>query len=123
MYSLETSITSLGEWVCSECSADLYVTSLKIFFTGTRNSVISGDISNEDVCDISVYHGGKIKDSGDTMSITTANSGGGIFGQCTTTSITETYLTLRIRISSVANTTNKFNSYFIMPVIIDVDKF
>ena len=121
-YRLTTEYTAGDNWTITNASAILCGNILRCFFSGTRSETTTGNIANETVVSLTIYHEGKI--NGAMRNVFTQGSYGGIAtfvssdGTCT-----EETLTFDVVLSAAAHDATSYNSYFVIPVKINLDAF
>ncbi len=92
-----------------------------MYFAATRSAAVSGNVTNEAVCDISFDTGGKIASAFNT------NFNSGSAGAVATfnTSITSenNKLTIGVRLAATATDLTNTNGYFTVPVRLNINAY
>lgn len=122
-YSLSTSVTNATNWSGASCSALIAGGTFRLYLDGaTRASAISGNITNEKVCSVTINHGGKIKNFYGVSFV--SGGGGAVTSMYTTnTSISSTHLSFDIYIAATATSSTETSGFFVAPITLNLDKF
>lgn len=121
-YNLATTVTAGTNYSSASGSATLVGNSLRVWFNVTRKTATSvGDITNENVCTLSVKHGGKIKSSYNVGYIN--GSSGSVSSFTTSTSTGSEILTITLALAATTAASTNFAGYFVIPVALNLDKY
>lgn len=121
-YDLTTTVTPGENYSSATGSATLVGNMLRVKLSATRTSVASGNIDNETVATFSVEHGGKIK-GGFAVGLNNGTTGHMANMLVASVACDETVLTFKITLTATGGDTPGVNPFFMIPVIIDIDKY
>ena len=122
-YTLNVSAISSTNYTSASGSAVLAGNTLRVYFQATRSSAPTvGNITDEQMCQLSITHNGKIKD---IFNIGFINGNAGAIASFHTSdmSINNNTVTIKLFLASTTATSTNFSGYFSIPVIIDLDKY
>lgn len=120
-YELTPTISAGPNYTSVSGSAYLVGNRLRLYFSSTRSSAASGNITNEKVCTYTINHGGKIA-SAFNVGFTGAGTGGNA-QYITDVTVTSETITVSVTLAAVVQDTASFNAYFSVPVILNLDAF
>lgn len=120
-YELTATVSAGSNYSSVNGSAYLIGNRLRLYFSSTRSSATSGNITNETVCTYTIDHGGKIANAFN-VGFTGAGTGGNAQYITDVTVASET-ITVSVTLGAVAQDTTSFNAYFSVPVILNLDAF
>lgn len=123
-YTLDTSGTTAGtNWTNNGFTATLLGTNIRCAYDFTRSAATNtGNITNETILNVKMKHDGKVK----ALYPITFASGG--TGPVATYAITDaandgTYITFKINIAATAGALTQSTGQFILPVVLNLDKY
>lgn len=120
-YKLTTTIDAGSNYSSVNGSAYLVGNKLRLYFSATRTSAISGNIKNEIVCTYTINHGGKIAGAFN-VGFTGAGTGGNAQYSTDVTVGSET-ITIPITLGAVAQDTSSFNAFAVVPIVLNFEAF
>lgn len=133
LYGLAKAMTQASNFTCITTSGDNYLTTsfsaslvgncLRCNLSATRNAATGGAlVTNEKVCDVTISHNEKISGM---LNVSFGNGSTGGVASFYTTEISQTAETLSfaVYLASTAQSDTSFNTFFIVPVTINLDKF
>lgn len=122
-YSLTTTVSAASNWTISSVNSRLVGNNLRIYIdTSTRSSATDiGNVSNEEVCTLTIATDGKITDAqsvgfcpGLTGSVATFYA---------TASVSDNMLTITIRLAATTTAMTQFNASFVVPCTLNLDAY
>lgn len=122
-YALTTTASGGTNWTNNGFTATLLGNNLRCTFDATRSTATgTGNIGNETILSVSINHGGKIK-----AAYSTGFSSGGTGGVATFTIADAAnsggYLSFNINIAAVGSAITQTSGAFIIPVVLNLDKY
>lgn len=122
-YTLTTTATASTNYSSASGKAVLVGNTLRLYFQVTRNSAPAvGNITDEEMCSLSITHNGKIKDAYNVGFIN-GNSGAIASFNTSLDASNTSKLTVKLRLASTTATSTTFSGYFAVPVILNLDKY
>ena len=121
-YPCTVSIAAGDNYTSVEGSASICGNMLRCYISATRSTAYSGDGANEVVGYVSINHGEKISGM---LNVSFANGSAGAVSSLYTSNVSQTSETIdfTVNLAAVAGSSTRINSYFIIPIIINLDKF
>lgn len=123
-YTLTINSSTAGSgWTVNSASAYLLGNALRIYFSATRSSSLSaGNNTNELIMTLKIATGGRIKNAYN-ISFVSGSTGPLATGYISGMSLASNVLTVPIYLAANAGALSSTNSYFIIPVILDLSAY
>ena len=123
-YTLTSTGTVGSNYSSVSTGAVLIGNMLRCYFNATRSAASnSGNITNEIVCTFRIEHNGKILGVYNNTFVNSPTGPVSTFS-IQNMSVEDTYCTFEVLLTATANAIDKtVNSYFIIPVVIDIDEY
>ena len=122
-YSLAVDPEAGSGWTINSASCVLVGTNLRFAFNATRSSATGvGNINNEVIGRFAIKHAGKLTHFY-SVSFTSATYGGTCSFAVTDTDLTETEASFSVQLCGTTGATTQVNSYFVIPVTLELDAY
>lgn len=121
-YNCQVSVAAGANYTTVDGSATICGNMLRCYISATRSSAYSGDGANEVVGYVSINHGEKIAGM---LNVSAANGSAGAVSSLYTSDVSQTSDTLdfTVNLAAVAGSSTRVNSYFVIPITLNLDKF
>lgn len=122
-YTLDTTYEKASNYTVNSVSdAVLIGNNLRCHFDVTRSAAVTGNVTNERILTLTINHGGKIKAVYSDL-ITTSNTGAVTCFYISNSNRTDTTISFQINLAATTNEGINFDSFFTLPVLLDLDKY
>jgi hypothetical protein len=122
-YELPCTITKGDNYTSVDVSLFLYGNVIRGYMTAKRSSVSgAGNIANENVCNVKFNTGGKVTGYG-SVAFSSGSAGGLATFQMMDTALNGNEAEFNISLCATGTAGDEWNSYFVIPCTIDINKY